>query len=137
MREWHRVEEVRQDRVDAPELGPFEVTVTRGSSGYMLKLSAMLFDLSNAVAVEWMESYSGKRIAARLHGAPAPPHTYSIGHDRRVSMGQTLSDRYGAAMLGKRCRARYEADADGQRIVIWPHDHITGSGATEQEVLPL
>ena len=135
MNEWHRVEEVRQDRVDAPALGPFEVTATRGSSGYMLKMSAELQSfVCETVSVTWMVSDDGQRIAARIHAAPAPPNTYRIGADMRVSMGQTLSDRYGASMLGKRCRARYEADADGQRIVIWPHDHSTGP---VQEALPL
>lgn len=139
MSEWVKADAEPTQRTPAPGLGPFEVTATRGGARYMLKLSRTLFWLAKecgANSGEWFVASDDKRLALHLS-----PDTSGPGHklctDYRVSMGMDLSLRFGDAMFGHRCRARFEADADGARIVIWPYDHVTDAHEDVQQELPL
>lgn len=141
MAEWVKAEAEPTQRSAAPRLDRFEVTATRGSSGYMLKLSRTLYWFAKecgANSGEWFVAAGDDADRLALHlSADANGPGHKLCSDFRVSMGLDMSLRYGAAMFGHRCRARFEADADCARIVIWPHDHATDAQDDGQQELPL
>jgi hypothetical protein len=104
----------------------------------MAKLSQALYRLllEYGDQVLWLHNPDRELIAMQID-FEAGRHT--VCTDGRVSMGWRLSGLYGQDMIGRRCRAAFQADRDGVRVVIWPRDHSVEADAPngEQQELPL
>lgn len=132
---WERVDERPAPRTITPELGDWDVTATRGSAGFMVKLSPMLYEMLSGFGseVHWMHDPDGGRFACIVSSNGG----HAVCTDRRISLPWALSTLYGNDMLGQVCRAEFIADRSGVGVVIYPRDHSMTPQAGEQQELPL